>query len=124
MNSTVKALNLNEAKEETLNRRVDERIGLLESESGKKATSAQVQEIVDRLVIDGEIEGKWFNDPDRRFFEVKDGEKFFISDVDSIPENDLVNLKESFKRQYGSEPTEEEIILNYNEFIMKKRKKQ
>jgi hypothetical protein len=67
-------------------RTVDEQVILMERNNRRKPTSAEVQEIVDGLLVPGKMTGAgWFGfDVSKRMYEVPDGQDFVVK-VDDIP---------------------------------------
>jgi len=79
-------------------KRVDEEIVALQGQTGKKATARDVQEIVDRLLIQGTVPGSgWIFDDRKRLFELEPGEAFDV-DVDEIPAAERQKIEEALKR--------------------------
>lgn len=79
-------------------KRVDQEVLGLQAQTGKKATSADVQDIVDRLLIQGTIPGSgWFFDDRKRLYELKPGETLAI-DVDEIPAAERAKIEDALRR--------------------------
>lgn len=118
----LKAAEIKSAEDIALfNRRIDEEIEALETRTGKKAGSADIQGISDRLLVSGEIRGSSFLgigvDPNRRAFQVKPGEEFFIEEITDIPQSQIEDLRAAFKRANRRDGTNDELVEIYNEFL-------
>lgn len=82
----------------TFRKRVDEEILAMQRQTGKKATSADVQEVVDRLLIQGTVPGSgWLFDDRKRLFELAPGEAFDV-DADEIPAAERAKIEAALKR--------------------------
>lgn len=103
------------------NRKLDERIEALELTlpKGQKATPDQIRKITDELLLEGEIKGGEYNpfDPDRRRFEVKEGETFFLDEVSDIPAAHLARFRTKMKEKSGKDPTDAEVLEMYNKYL-------
>lgn len=106
------------------NRLVDEWISDLEASKpkGQKATPEEIQTIVDRLMSDVEVKGRywWWPDPDRKLFQTEEGETPFVEGVEQIPERDRKELEAALTNSFGRKPTDEEVIEVWNDFIQEK----
>lgn len=76
-------IDLDDDKGQLFMRRFQDEVTAYEQQSGKKASPTDVDDIIDRLLIEGEVRGGFFGDPDRRLFQVEEGEQFFIDDIPS-----------------------------------------
>lgn len=99
------------------NNLMDDGIAAIEARNkdGAKATSAQIQELADLLLIEGEYEGApWRTDPDVRVFQLQKGQVFFLDNVSDIPPAELRTLRataeEIGKRKYS----DTELLELYN----------
>lgn len=82
----------------TFRKRVDEEILAMQRQTGKKATSADVQEVVDRLLIQGTVPGSgWVFDDRKRLFELQPGEAFDVG-ADEIPAAERKKIEEALTR--------------------------
>ena len=64
------------------------------NKDGAEATSAQIQELADLLLINGEYKGgPWRPDPNVRVFQLQRGQMFFLDDWRDIPPAQLRNLR-------------------------------
>lgn len=106
VNDTLRAIGINptpkkgstDAEKAALFRRqVDEEIGVLQSQTGKKATNEQVQGIVDKLTQKGVTAKGWFFDTKKRLFELEKGEKFQI-DIADIPKEHRNRIEEVLRK--------------------------
>jgi len=98
-------------------RKFQDEVSRLESEEKRKIKPDEVDAVIDRLLIKGEIEdgtilGINFNDPDKFLFEVEEGEKFLINNV-YVPDDDREKIIRAY-RSRGISPTEEQITDLYN----------
>lgn len=90
-------------------RAVDERILDLQDRTGKKATTQDVQAIVDTLIVRGRIPGSgilW--DTRKRLFELEPGEAFDV-EVDEIPPAERRKIEEALRRH--NRPVTPEAIV-------------
>lgn len=88
----------NAEKVNVFRRRVDEEVLALQRQTGKKATSKDVQEIVDRLMIQGKVPGSgYIFDDTKRLYELKPGEGFAV-DADEIPIAEREKIEQALKR--------------------------
>lgn len=101
-------------------RYVDTQIRALEQDQGKKATPDQVQKVVDRAFIQGDVEGSgnWWNlgqwTSKRRTFERKDGEQVVVRDIKQIPAEEHQQIVAALKR-HGRVPNDADILKLFNE---------
>lgn len=101
-------------------RYVDTQIRALEQDQGKKATPDQVQKVVDRAFIQGEVEGSgsWWNfnqwTDKRRTFQRQPGEQVIVRDISQIPADEHQQILAAFKRQ-GRTPTDADVLRLFNE---------
>ena len=90
--------------------------------NGEKASSPEIQQFVDRLMLDGEYKGStMFNDPDVRLFETPPGKTFFLqpNQIHKIPRYDRLLMIEAFTRNKGRAPTDTEVVEWYNVWLNK-----
>lgn len=96
------------------NRKVDEQIVVLQEQTGKKATHADVQKITDELIRKGVTERGWFFDSEKRAFQLKPTEKFIkarsVSDIDEANKTDI----EAYLVKMNTKVTNENILKVYN----------
>lgn len=87
VNSTLKTINIKPDSEKGVlfKRRLQDEITAAETEAGKKLTRDEQVKIIDRLMLDGEVKGTFW-DPSKRAYEVKSGEKF---QIDGVPDKYL-----------------------------------
>ena len=85
-----------------------------ENEYRRKATYDEKQKIIDRLLIQGEVKGGFFMDPDKRFFEVEEGDEFFIDD---IPQEEKAQIVEALKAK-GLPVTQDAINALYTKVVL------
>lgn len=81
-------------------RQVDERVLGLQASTGRKATTQEVQKIVDTLLVQGTVPGSGvagFFQTKRRAFEAKPGEPL-VFDVNTIPPGELAKINAALKR--------------------------
>lgn len=101
-------------------RYVDTQIRALEQDQGKKATPDQVQKVVDRAFIQGDVEGSgnWWNlgqwTTKRRTFERQDGDQVIVRDIKQIPPDEHQQIVEAMKR-HGQKPNDADILRLFNE---------
>lgn len=101
-------------------RYVDTQIRALEQDQGKKATPDQVQKVVDRAFIQGDVEGSgnWWNlgqwTSKRRTFERKEGEQVVVRDIKQIPAEEHQQIVAALKR-HGRVPNDADILKLFNE---------
>lgn len=110
----------NEKAVALFNRRMDEEVSALETETGKKAGAKDIQSISDRLLISGEVKGSVI-DPDKRFFQAEPGEEFFISDTDEIPTAHVEGFRAALERHLKRKPTDDELVTEYNGYLNRGR---
>ncbi|HXF44859.1 MAG TPA: hypothetical protein VNK91_01955 [Burkholderiaceae bacterium] len=90
-------------------RQVDGHILDLQARTGKKATTKEVQEIVDTLLIKGRIPGSGYIwDTRKRLYELAPGEAFDV-DVDEIPRAERQKIEEALRR--GNRPVTPAAIV-------------
>lgn len=95
-------------------RTVDAQIIALQTQTGKEATTEDVQRIVDQLVIRGEvIGGGLLHDPDKFRFEVAPGETFRVTDIDDVPQDERQKIEEALRRR-NMNITESAILTLFN----------
>lgn len=76
-------------------RLVDEQYQMMQDETGKKPTSADVQKIVDNLVVKGEVpDTGWFWNDKKRVFELQEGESLMVN-VEDIPKSDRQGIEKA-----------------------------
>ena len=101
-------------------RYVDTQIRALEQDQGKKATPDQVQKVVDRAFIQGDVDGSgnWWNlgqwTSKRRTFERQDGDQVIVRDIKQIPPDEHQQIVEAMKR-HGQKPNDADILRLFNE---------
>lgn len=101
------------ARVDLFRRRVDQEMIRYQEESGKKATSQDVQRIVDNLIVEGTVPGSgWIWDDDRRVFEISEDQAIEI-EIDAIPTVERSKIKEALRRN-GQPVTDQAIIELYN----------
>lgn len=117
---TLRAIGIDPKKdaEETalLKRRLDEEIYDFSKRNNKKPNTKEVQEIVDNLVVKGEVDGFFFN-PNKFLFEVEEGDVFLIDSKD-IPRNERLKIEEAL-RANNLPVTEDAVIDLYNRKIQR-----
>lgn len=85
-------------------RYVDDQIQALEQDQGKKATSDQVQQIVDRAFIQGELlgSGSWWNgwqlNQKVRPFQLEPGQRSVVTDIDQVPAEEREKITAALQR--------------------------
>jgi hypothetical protein len=84
---------------------------------GGKLSFKERQEVIDRMVIDGEVvSGKWYQaDPNKKLFQVfgtEDAKKF----VPTIPDNDRKSLVDRFKARGVNKPSDAQIMQAYRKW--------
>lgn len=97
---------------------VDKEIATMQSRTGKKATNADVQQIVDNLLIKGSVRGGLFNlfFPIKKFiFEAEPGEVLAI-DVKEIPRAERLKIEDALHRK-GIPATDTVVIELYKRKI-------
>jgi hypothetical protein len=99
-------------------RAVDERVMALQTVTGHKATTEEVQGIVDELVVKGEVPGRTFfglfsSSDDKFLFEIEDGEAFSVTAVDQVPAADRRQIEAALKKR-GRPVTSEAVLTLYN----------
>jgi len=107
-----KANKSNAEKTAQFRRMVDENVMTLQAQTGKKATNADVQQIVDNLMVKGVTVRGWIWDTTKRAFELKPGESMAIERAD-IPRTELNKIEDALKRR-NIAVTDERIIELYN----------
>lgn len=98
-------------------RYVDTQIRALEQDQGKKATPDQVQKVVDRAFIQGEVPGSGFLgmfSTQKREFERQDGDQVIVRDIKQIPPDEHQQIVEAMKR-HGQKPNDADILRLFNE---------
>lgn len=98
-------------------RYVDTQIRALEQDQGKKATPDQVQKVVDRAFIQGEVPGSGFLgmfSTQKRAFERQDGDQVIVRDIKQIPPDEHQQIVEAMKR-HGQKPNDADILRLFNE---------
>ncbi len=98
-------------------RYVDTQIRALEQDQGKKATPDQVQKVVDRAFIQGEVPGSGFLgmfSTQKRAFERQDGDQVIVRDIKQIPPDERQQIVEAMKR-HGQKPNDADILRLFNE---------
>jgi len=110
INPTGKKGSLDARRADLFRTKVDEGLRDLEEKPNSKEWFERSNDIIRRLLIEGEVEGGYLSDPDKFFFEVEEGEKFFVEDV---PDTERDKIRDAFKRLAKREPSEEEIIDFY-----------
>lgn len=107
-------------KVETFMRAVDEQVISFQNETGKKATTEDVQRIADNLVVKGEIpdSGYFWND-EKRVYELGEDDKIVVSFSD-VPRSEKLKIQEALRNQ-GIQPNDDNITAMYNARIQKQR---
>ncbi|MBW9238355.1 transglycosylase SLT domain-containing protein [Pseudomonas carnis] len=98
-------------------RYVDTQIRALEQDQGKKATPDQVQKVVDRAFIQGEVPGSGFMgmfSSKKRAFEREPGDQVIVRDIKQIPADEHQQIVEALKR-HGRVPNDADILKLFNE---------
>lgn len=98
-------------------RYVDTQIRALEQDQGKKATPDQVQKVVDRAFIQGDVPGSGFLgmfSTQKRAFERQDGDQVIVRDIKQIPPDEHQQIVEAMKR-HGQKPNDADILRLFNE---------
>ena len=96
---------------------VDTQIRALEQEQGKKAKPDQVQKIVDRAFIQGEVPGSGFLGmfpSKKRAFEIEPGDQVIVRDIKQIPPDEHKQIVEALQR-HGRVPNDADILKLFNE---------
>ena len=98
-------------------RKFQDEVSALESAEKRKIQPTEVDSIIDRLMIEGEIPG-FVYDPNKRVFQLDPTEidEFFIEDV---PKAERDKILQAYKNR-GIEPTEEQIVDLYTKKVTKK----
>lgn len=110
-----------------LDERLDEEVAALKASKpkGYRPENIEIKRLVDRLLIDGEIKGtKWqIHDPNRKLFEVKAGEVFFVDSFSGIKDQKFIDAARArygkgAPKQLGPEGiTDDQILARYNRHI-------
>jgi hypothetical protein len=110
----------NETEVLNFNNRLDDAIKAIEegNKDGAKATSAQIQNLADLLLIDGEYKGGWTGDPNLRVFQLKTGQVFFLDELSDIPPAELAELREIAKK-FGI-TADDELLDLYNKDLRRR----
>lgn len=98
-------------------RYVDTQIRALEQDQGKKATPDQVQKVVDRAFIQGDVPGSGlmgFFSSKKRTFERETGDQVIVRDIKQIPADEHTQIVEALKR-HGRVPNDADILKLFNE---------
>lgn len=98
-------------------RYVDTQIRALEQDQGKKATPDQVQKVVDRAFIQGDVPGSGLMglfSTKRRTFEREPGDQVIVRDIKQIPADEHQQIVEALKR-HGRVANDAEILKLFNE---------
>lgn len=98
-------------------RYVDTQIRALEQDQGKKATPDQVQKVVDRAFIQGDVPGSGFLgmfSSKKRAFEREPGDQVIVRDIKQIPADEHQQIVEALKR-HGRVPNDADILKLFNE---------
>ncbi|ALQ01492.1 transglycosylase SLT domain-containing protein [Pseudomonas brassicacearum] len=98
-------------------RYVDTQIRALEQDQGKKATPDQVQKVVDRAFIQGDVPGSGLMglfSTKRRTFEREPGDQVIVRDIKQIPPDEHQQIVEALKR-HGRVANDAEILKLFNE---------
>lgn len=98
-------------------RYVDTQIRALEQDQGKKATPDQVQKVVDRAFIQGDVPGSGFMglfSSKKRTFERESGDQVIVRDIKQIPADEHQQIVEAMKR-HGQKPNDADILRLFNE---------
>ena len=98
-------------------RYVDTQIRALEQDQGKKATPDQVQKVVDRAFIQGDVPGSGFMgmfSSKKRAFEREPGDQVIVRDIKQIPADEHQQIVEALKR-HGRVPNDADILKLFNE---------
>jgi len=92
-------------------------VSALETNEKRKIRPDEVDAVIDRLMIEGEVPGSFY-DPDKRLFELDptETEDFFVQDV---PDAERAKIVDAYKRA-GKVPTEEEIVGLYTQKVTKR----
>jgi hypothetical protein len=93
-------------------RKLQDDISALENAEGRKIKPQEVDAIIDKMMISGEVKGNILRDPDKRLFEVESGETFFMDEAPRVPEIERKKIEDTLRRR-GIEPTEEAISNLY-----------
>ncbi len=93
-------------------RKVDEEIIKVQERSGKKATSLEVQGIVDNLMVQGVTQKGWFFDTKKRAFELNAGESLEIKATD-VPKPERMKIEDALRRK-GLPVTEKSVLELYS----------
>lgn len=92
-------------------RRVEEEQVKLQERTGKKATNAEMQSIVDSLLIKGVTEKGFFIDTKKRVFELAGNEQFAI-DAKDVPKDERTKIEAALKRR-GQNVSDDKILELY-----------
>lgn len=117
ISGAAKALRLNDEQEYNLSRAVDDRLASMTPEERK---SADIQDIVDDLIVEGTTASPdaWLQ-PTRPLFETPVSERgqFRVIDVEDIPAQDRDELALVLRDANGRVPTDEEMLAAYNRYL-------
>lgn len=98
-------------------RYVDTQIRALEQDQGKKAAPDQVQKVVDRAFIQGDVPGSGFLgmfSSKKRTFEREPGDQVIVRDIKQIPADEHKQIVEALQR-HGRVPNDADILKLFNE---------
>lgn len=96
---------------------VDDRILDLQTRTGKKATTEEVQGIVDDLLIKGKVDGTWFSR--KRVYELGPGEDLVLKPSD-VPAAERVKIEAALRSQ-RLPVTDQSVLDLYRAKIMRKK---
>jgi hypothetical protein len=89
-------------------------------ENGRGPNDDEILKMTDSLLIRGKVPGTgiagFFQD-EAYMFENEEA----VVDIDEVPEDMQVKIRDSFKRKYGRAPTEKEIEYSYTNFITNRK---
>lgn len=97
-------------------RLVDERIRMEQAATGKELGLDQVQDIIDKLLIEDKAPG-WFNRSEGQAFRItpdKAAEFTAVTDWSEVPSDDQATLVDQFRLYNGADPTAEKAADLYN----------
>ena len=95
---------------------VQQEVMALEASTKKKATSTETQQIIDRMLIQGEVLSghAWMNDPNKTYYELTPSEKAKFAPA--MSDADRQAIVDKFKQKGNANPSDEEIMGIYKKW--------
>jgi soluble lytic murein transglycosylase-like protein len=97
-----------------LNRELDRRILGEQQTLGRSLTATEIQDIADKLLIEGEVKGTLW-DPDTRAIDAEDPNEFTaVTEWEEVQDDDKQTLQSYYEREFGRLPDQDTAVDLYN----------